>query len=590
MCLSRGIVLAVALVVAVAQFAKAQVLDQIPTDALIVVKVRNLAETNTKLTNFFKELGVDQMVPELADPLGSLKKQLNIQQGLDEKGEIAFVFIDPAASGAEGPDQSLLLLIPVSDYKAFTGNFADAKTEGDLTEVQFPQDPDPSFIASWGKFAAISPSKALLGKKPEGGVKLAGLTAKELANKDAIFYANLVAIRKTALPSLKSAREDAIAEATRSLTGANEKYVPVAKAVVGQALNVVERFLEDAHSASYGISFGANGINGTLMTEFEQGTYLGDNVKKITNSNDAMLTGLPNTKYLVYGGFVSSPEATVKVVDDTLAPIIKEVTALGEEGKPLLAYVDSLKKMWNATRGAQYGMVAPSGMLGQDSIIQVVQAINGDSKAIGEAQKSMLEHQQELMTILDPNGVQAKTAVTPNSKTIDGVTLDEYKTDFSGQPNNPQAAHMQQMMQMIYGASGLNVFSGALDNKTRVIGMGVSEEVLQQLITATKTKDDSLAKSEGVALVSSELPKQRIMVAYVAVDNVITTGLKYAGAMGMNVPLNIPPNQPPFGVTVATEGTAIRVDTFLPTQLVKSVTAAVIQLQVQMQGGGGGGM
>ena len=75
---------------------------------------------------------------------------------------------------------------------------------------------------------------------------------------------------------------------------------------------------------------------------------------------------------------------------------------------------------------------------------------------------------------------------------------------------------------------------------------------------------------------------------------IVTTLLSacgYAAAFGANMPLNLPPNQPPVGVSVASEGTAIRVDTFVPTQLVKSVTAAVIQLQMQMQGGGmGGGM
>ena len=124
-----------------------------------------------------------------------------------------------------------------------------------------------------------------------------------------------------------------------------------------------------------------------------------------------------------------------------------------------------------------------------------------------------------------------------------------------------------------------------------VAATGVSDEVIASLIKAVKAKDETIGKAEGVAAVAGQLPKEKFFVSYIAVDNIITTAMKYAAAFGANMPLNLPPNQPPVGVSVASEGTAIRVDTFVPTQLVKSVTAAVIQLQMQMQGGGmGGGM
>jgi hypothetical protein len=164
-------------------------------------------------------------------------------------------------------------------------------------------------------------------------------------------------------------------------------------------------------------------------------------------------------------------------------------------------------------------------------------------------------------------------------------------TEFTGDANNPQAAQVQQVMTMMYGPGGLKILSGAVDADNRVITVATSDEIIQQLITAAKTKDDALGKSDTVTAVSGQLPENKVGVMYLAVDNLITTGLKYAGAMGMNLPINLPPNQPPIGVSMGTEGTAVRFDTFVPTQLVKSITAAVIQFQMQMQGGGqGGGM
>ena len=587
---SRRIVLALTAVLALSQLASAQVLEQVPDGALFVVKVRNLAETNTKLAAFFKELGVDQLAPDLADPLAAVKKQLSITQGLDEKGEIAFIYIDPEISGVD-EEHSMVILVPVTEYKLFTGNFPDAKTEGEFTEVKIARDPDPTYITTWGKFAALSPSKDVLIKKPAGGVKLTGLTAKELANKDAIFYANMSAIKKMALPKLKEGRAELLNDATRDLTGDKAKYVPVAKAVINQFLNIAEGYLNDANSATYGISFTQNGIAGTMMTEFEPGTYSGDLVKKVKNTDAAMLTGLPNSKYLGFGGAVSSPEVTGQIFDDFTAPIIKELSALGDDAKPVVQYLESLKKMSAAVKSASFGMLTPSGMLGQDSIIQVVENINGDSKAIAEAQKSMIETQQEFMKLIEPNGdMQAKVTFTPAVKTVDGIALDEMVTDFNGEAATPQAAQMQQMMKMMYGPNGVKMLTGAIDDNNRIVSISASDEAIQQLITAAKTKDDALGKSDLVTGVNAELPAQKVAVVYVSVDNVITTSLKYAAAFGMNLPMNLPPNQPPVGASIGTEGTAIRVDTFVPTQLVKSITAAVIQFQMQMQGGGGGGM
>jgi hypothetical protein len=220
-----------------------------------------------------------------------------------------------------------------------------------------------------------------------------------------------------------------------------------------------------------------------------------------------------------------------------------------------------------------------------------VQTVNGDAKAIGEAQKSLMENQQVLMKMLQGEAAAPKVTFSPAAKTVDGVALDQTKTEFTGDPADPRAAQMQQMMQMMYGAGGLNVWSGQIDDKTRIAAAGVSDDVITSLIKSAKTKEDVLSKDGVLSGVAGQLPKDKFFVMYVSVDNFITTGLKYAAAFGMPVNLTIPPNQPPIGISAASEGTAIRVDTFVPTQLVKSVTAAMIQLQMQMQGGGmGGGM
>ena len=160
--LSASLVAVLLLTCAAAAYAQ-QVQDQIPNDALVVMKVRNLSATSTKLGKFLTDLGLAAMVPGMNDPLAFTQKQLNISQGLRNDGDFAVVYRDPQASG-EDPEKSIVMLIPVSDYKSFLANFPDAKTDGEVSEVTMHKSGEPGFVAHWGNFAALSPSKMAISK------------------------------------------------------------------------------------------------------------------------------------------------------------------------------------------------------------------------------------------------------------------------------------------------------------------------------------------------------------------------------------------------------------------------------------------
>ena len=66
----------------------------------------------------------------------------------------------------------------------------------------------------------------------------------------------------------------------------------------------------------------------------------------------------------------------------------------------------------------------------------------------------------------------------------------------------------------------------------------------------------------------------------------INTAATYAQAFGMPVQIQLPQDLPPIGGTIATEGNAVRLDSYTPTELVRAVVAAGMQVAQQMQGGG----
>ena len=101
---------------------------------------------------------------------------------------MAFVFLNPETAGGDS-EKSMLVLLPVSDYQAFLGNLHDTKTEGDVTEGRLPDQQDTAFVAHWGEYVAMSPTKEVVAKKPEKALAPAGVTAKELNEKDIVVYA-----------------------------------------------------------------------------------------------------------------------------------------------------------------------------------------------------------------------------------------------------------------------------------------------------------------------------------------------------------------------------------------------------------------
>jgi hypothetical protein len=589
--LSASLVMLLLLLTCAAAARAQQVQDQIPNDALVVMKVRNLGATSTKLGKFMSDLGLAAMVPGMNDPLAFTQKQLNISQGLRKDGDFVVAYRDPNVSG-ESPDKSILMLIPVSDYKSFLANWPDAKTEGEISTVTIKQGEEPGYVAKWGNFAALSPSRAVVAKAPTGNaMKIPGAAAaKEFAGRDVVIYGNMDALRAKALPKLQENREKILAQVEQGITRDEKaaKYAPVFKALVGQLLTVCEGFLRDANGAALSINFGNEGINLAVMAEFNKGSYAGNLISSTKNTNEPLLRGLPAGKYLFFGGSVNNPEATVKALDDFTAPILKEVTALGPDMKAASDYVDALKQYVKSTKKTTFGVVEPTGALGQEPIIQFITIASGDAPAMKAAQQKMVTTQEQMMKAFGMPADAYKSNVTPKAKTVEGIAFDQISTTVNPNANDPMAQQQAQVLSFMYGPQGMNMLQGEV-NGNLLTASGVPDTVLSSAIAAVKSNDSPLSNLAGVKAVAANLPTNRTAEFYIPVDEIVTTGLSYAKQFGAGVNLQLPPDLPPIGVTSSSDGTAVRFDAYVPSTLVQSLVAAGMQAYMQMQGGGQGG-
>src|SRR5688500_14097990 len=108
---SLAAVLAVTVVLLLAPLAaRAQVLQQVPSDSLVVIKINKLKPVSDKIAAFSQKLGLAQVQPAFADPLGALQQRAGIKQGVDPNGEAAIVFVN---GPMQEDDPPLLILFPV---------------------------------------------------------------------------------------------------------------------------------------------------------------------------------------------------------------------------------------------------------------------------------------------------------------------------------------------------------------------------------------------------------------------------------------------------------------------------------------------
>jgi len=537
------------------------------------------------------------MAPQLADPLGALQDHLKIKDGLDKNGDLALVYFDPATvtdvTDVSNDSRGLMLILPVSDYKAFIGNFPDAKTDGDVTQVTMANSPQPAFMANWGNYAVVAQSKMLVSTKPTSALKPPGASQAELDAKDFVLYANVAALRAKLRPMVASGKDSftQLFEMQFKTRPEAEKYLPVIDAAIGQIFSAVDSFLRDADGATASLNLDPEGVSLAFQADFQPQSYLGKIVAQTKNTNDSLLTGLPQGKYLFDGGITLTPVVSAQLMTDIMGPIHKAATDGGADLKPLSDVFDSMKTAFAAFEGESFGMLSPNlAQAGQQSMVQVLAVITGDAPTIKDATEKAQASQQALMQSLGLPGMDGvKMTATPNAKTVDGVTFDSMVTAADPTATSPGAAQQAKMMQLMYGPQGMVAYTGVLDPKHLLIAGGVSDAEISSLIATAKAQTAPMADNAGIKGVAANLPTSRFAAFYISLGDLVGSALGYAKQMGLPIQVQLPPDLPPVGLTFSTQQSAMRYESYTPTSLIQALVAAGMQGYMQVQGGGGGG-
>ena len=584
--------------------ARADVLDQMPADAAIVIKLNHLGETNTKLAGLLQQLGVTDLVPTMKDPMQSLKDSSGLGAGIDTSRDAgAFFTAENLENGMQGSMAGIALL-PVSDYKAFLASTDVVRTDNDTTVVHFKNQETDVFVQQWGDYAALAGTKDSLSVKHDG-LKPTGTAAKELANDDMVLFANFAPLKVKWLPKLDDGEKQMMDLVEKQVTDPAQQKA--ADAAVKQLINGAREFLNDAQGSAVGFTISDKGIKGSLTVDFTPDSYLGKLAMSLKQTDGSLLTGLPSATYLAFGGFVQDPALSSKVFDDMVGPIAAELPAMGDNGKKILDMIAAAKGALASAEGGVFGVVSPTEALGQGSLVQEIFVMKGDSAKIKAAQSKAMELTGNLMSAamqLAPHmqggaGANAnaggpdlfKTTQTADYKTISGVSLDRFQVQVNPDNTSAQAMQMNQAFAMMYGPEGLNAVGGIIDDKTFIGAVGAPDQLITDAVAATKANQDVL--SDTVKEIDAQLPKKRAVVEYFGLGQYMSTVLSYMKANGVPINITIAPNLPPLGVTWGSEDSSLRVDGYVPVPLIQGLVQAGMSAYMQFsghQGGGGGGL
>ncbi|MEM6313859.1 MAG: hypothetical protein AAF743_07215, partial [Planctomycetota bacterium] len=400
---------------------------------------------------------------------------------------------------------------------------------------------------------------------------------------------NFDKIGELVLPEMADGKAELMEEMESEMAdGEYAKYQPIAEAAINQFFMVAETFLSETDATTLGVSFAETGIKFNVIANFEEGSYIGENMGNIEGADASLLAGLPEMNYFVFGGSTADPALSQKLIDDIFGPIKAATEAVEQDEwtKMGLDYFAAVETVATTAEGQAFGMVVPQGDLGVDPFIQYMSVTFGDGEAIKSAVTDMQTMQQDLMAQLDAiaGGGMEMPEVTfeENAKTIAGVSFDSV-TQANSQ-GGPEA--------IFFGPDGMVQFIGVADGKL-IQYSGLTDEDAEAFIGAVRAGGDPLVESPGVGEVGEQLPGERLAVVYVRLDELVRTAGDTAAQFGMPIQVAMPPDLAPLGVTISSDQDALIIDAFLPSDTLQALVAQGMRTYMQMQGGGrgaGGGL
>jgi hypothetical protein len=552
------------LLVAVALLAGAQtvhgkvptVVSQIPDNAVIAITVPSLSRLSNKIALVNQKLALNQ--PQMNNVLGFAKAMSGMSQGINDGGGAAVVLTSLPMPGA-GAEPDVILLLPVSDYGAFLGNFGSKSNNG-VTRVQFMN--QSLFVKKSGQFAVAGPSQQLVKQftRPSGKsvTDRAGQFGHQvMTHSDISVFVDLARIEKMVRP-LIGPQLAQMKTQVQQLSGLDPQAGKFLDAYLKVYADILTTVLRDGDVIINGIDVSPEGIGFTYSCQFKPGSQLAS----VFASNPAQapkLDRLPTVPYVVAMTF-----------DGSTLPMkqwAQELCDAFPDDTPFSALIGSSKDLMGQFGGKWQSVIfTPGSDPTQRNILTsglwVVES--------PEPAKFVQSYQGYLNALnsLEMAEFSYSTQVEPSAIEVAERKIDQYiiKVNAPEQVQKQFASHGP-----LFEAQKGAIFQ---TDDAVVVAFNPNKETLAQADIAAEGKG-GLNGDHGIAITRRHLPKNGIGQMFISVAPVLEKipGMKPVGNQ----------NLPPIGLGAGIHEGSIGVRGFVPMRVI--TTLKNIGMKTMMLGG-----
>lgn len=544
----------------------------LPGDTICFVCVPDPKQLDADFGAAVKMLGLDAMIqPPFNQPTSIVKTFLQMGDTFDDTGSMCLVILN-AANPMEF-NQKTAFIFPAKDPKGMlTAMGGTAADDGSWGVALFGQ---PSFAATKDKHVVIAQSADVAKQIAKPSETLGGkLNATDVEALDGLDIALWIDGDRL-LKAIKPQVDMVMAMATMQQASAG----PVGAKQAEMTKKQVDMFFEGAASLSLGFGLGEPGL--TMRVNFR--TKPGSELAKSTatkNTSEPLLRGLPADNYLFAFGSITDPSVAKESVK-SMEGYFAMAEALEGVDKEQVTKLRGLAEQWVPMMTGMRGAVValPPGPDGLFAVNVIVDAESSDKwiDLMGQA----IETGKKLVASASPE------ADADVKKMLDAITWAESKEELAGAKvrelkfDIAKAGDLDeeevQDMQKVIGKEGATVRVSRVDDKTVTISFGGGAKNAGALIEQVKGKSTALEADAGIKKVAAHMPKERAGVGYFAVDRI----LEFVGTVMKTVeedefPVKMPKLNAPLAMTSSSGKESIRVDFFVPSELMVAGKNAIM--------------
>ncbi|MBN2218385.1 MAG: hypothetical protein JW719_13505 [Pirellulales bacterium] len=563
-------VLSVAMLAASTARAADTVLDLIPDDALAFAVVNRIGQTDAKI----EQLAQSMKKPSTEETLlEMLQKKFHVKEGLDRQRAVAIVAM-PSSRPAGHPDP--VVLVPITDYKAFVGQFEPKEVTSNISRVTFGR--EDGLMANKDGYAVVveSHKQALLESLLAGKTSIAESVAPWKTWIDESDAVAVVTAQGVKLFTDRASKE------LDKMKPIFEKMGPQG-AQAAAVFAMYQQMLATAGKEFTAVGAGVviekdNSIHLTGMARFKPGGEWAGWFTDVEPLAANPWAGVPNEPYALAGAGVL-PEGLMKGLMGFSMNANSNIYGLNDEQMKKLAAmsVESMKDV--RAMAMSFGVVEPGRPLYQAVTATFRVA---DSQAFLDQYANLVKSMAQLAADADQSMLKGMTAVPVEIAGCKGIDL---TVNLSGLYENPQFVQFTPIFKAMYGPENeMHAYLVAAD-KTTVAVAYLDRDRAELAVKAATQPGESLAANASLALMTKRLPEDAQWLMFWDLQGTIKLVQRVIDVAAPAGVIELPefPAAPPVAVGVTVSPTEARKDVLIPAEVLQAVPGYVGQIKQSLR-------